>query len=100
MNSSKLKRVDRIKIQLFKIFSLDLRSLALLRISLALIIVFDLLIRFFKIETYYSDRGILPRAELIEGLSPEYWSLHLFSGTVFAQQFLFCLALLFAGLLL
>lgn len=86
--------------RLLKIFRLDLRSLALLRIGLALIIVFDLLIRFFKIETYYSDRGILPRAELIEGLSPEYWSLHLFSGTVFAQQFLFCLALLFAGLLL
>lgn len=85
---------------LFKIFSLDLRSLALLRIGLAIIIVFDILIRFFRKEIYYSDRGILPRTELIDQLSPECWSFHLFSETVFAQQLLFCLALLWAVLLL
>ncbi|MEO1669622.1 MAG: DCC1-like thiol-disulfide oxidoreductase family protein [Cyanobacteria bacterium J06631_2] len=100
MNSSKLKRVDRIKIQLFKIFSLDLRSLALLRISLVFVIMFDLIIRFFKIEAYYSDAGTLPRTELIDRLPAEYWSVHLFNGTVFAQQLLFCLALLCACLLL
>ena len=100
MNSSKFKRVDCIKIQLFKVFSFDLRSLALLRIGLAVVIIVDLLVRFPSIETYYSDRGILPRIELIARLSPEYWSFHLFSGSVFAQQLLFCLALLCAGWLL
>ena len=100
MNNSKSSQINHFKTQLLEIFSLDLRSLALLRIGLAFVIVFDLLVRFPKIETYYSDRGILPRTELINNLLPEYWSFHLFNGTVFAQQLLFCLALLCAGCLL
>lgn len=100
MNNSKFSQINHFKTQLLEIFSFDLRSLALLRIGLAIVFIVDLLVRFWDIKTYYSDRGILPRTELINNLSPASWSLHLFSGSVFAQQLLFCLALLCAGWLL
>lgn len=83
------------------IFSFDLRSLALFRIGLALVILADLIIRFQDIEAHYSDYGLLPRTALINKfLKPWYWSVHLLSGQPFVQQLLFIVALFFALLLL
>jgi predicted DCC family thiol-disulfide oxidoreductase YuxK len=84
-----------------EICTLDLRSLALFRIGLALVIIYDLIIRFGDIEAFYSDRGVLNRTTLIDRfLEPWYWSIHLLSGQSFVQQILFIIALLFAILLL
>ena len=49
-----------------EIFGFDLRSLAVFRIGLALVIIADLFIRFGDIKAHYSDYGILPRTALIE----------------------------------
>ena len=87
--------------QIKKIFALDLRSLALLRIGLALVIIADLLNRFGDIKAHYSDAGVLDRTTLINGfLKPWYWSVHLLSGQPLVQQILFLIALLLAVLLL
>ena len=92
---SKLSKIIR------DIFSFDLRSLALFRIGLALVIIADLIIRFQDIEAHYSDYGLLPRTALINKfLKPWYWSVHLLSGQPFVQQLLFIVALFFALLLL
>ncbi|VEP13149.1 HTTM domain protein [Hyella patelloides LEGE 07179] len=83
------------------IFAFDLRSLAIFRIGLALVIIADLLIRFGDIEAHYSDAGVLDRTVLINQLlNPWYWSVHLISGQPFVQQILFLIALLIAVLLL
>ncbi|MBD1896331.1 HTTM domain-containing protein [Coleofasciculus sp. FACHB-129] len=80
--------------KLEELFGLDLRSLALFRIGLALLVVTDLINRSKDLKAHYTDFGILPRAPLIEQfLNSWFWSVHLFSGQALFQSFLF----LFAG---
>ncbi|MGD1807523.1 HTTM domain-containing protein [Dapis sp. BLCC M126] len=84
-----------------QLFGLDLRSLALFRIGLALIIIVDLIQRFPYLKAHYTDFGLLPRGPLIEKfLNPWVWSLHLFSGNVLFQGLLFTVAFIFAIALL
>ncbi len=74
-------------------YSLDVRSLALLRISLALVILTDLLTRAGDLTAHYSDLGVLPRAVLNDGiLKPGYWSIHALSGSPLIQGILFLVA--------
>ncbi len=83
-----------------KVLSIDLRSLALLRISLALLILLDLFLRTFDMEAFYTDSGILPRSKWIEISKSMHFSLHVASGDLFWQILLFSLAAIFAlGLL-
>ena len=92
---------SRVKAIIQDIFSFDLRSLALFRIGLAMVIIADLIIRFGDIAPHYSDSGLLPRNTLInEFLKPWYWSIHLVSGDIFVQQLIFFAAIFFALLLL
>ncbi|MEM9509484.1 MAG: hypothetical protein AAGA16_17670, partial [Cyanobacteria bacterium P01_E01_bin.35] len=56
--------------------------------------------RFHLIADYYSDGGSLPRSELINVISSEYWSLNLITGSVFGQQILFIIGIFAAALLL
>ena len=78
-------------------YSLDVRSLALLRIGLALTILADLFTRIGDLTAHYTDAGVLPRAVLNDGiLKTGYWSIHALSGQPFAQGILFLLAVLSA----
>ncbi|MEM8831761.1 MAG: hypothetical protein AAGE96_20730 [Cyanobacteria bacterium P01_G01_bin.19] len=87
--------------QLSSSWKLDLRSLAIFRIGLALTIIFNLATKFTQIATSYSDLGILPRTELIDRIiPPEYWSINLITGSVLGQQLIFIGAFIAAGLLL
>ncbi|HYL93590.1 MAG TPA: HTTM domain-containing protein [Alphaproteobacteria bacterium] len=73
--------------------TLDLRSLALFRISLALIILCDLLVRAGDMAMFYTDRGVLPRVAVIEKFTyPTLVSLHFMGGTLFSQVLLFLCA--------
>ncbi|MBE9075929.1 HTTM domain-containing protein [Romeria aff. gracilis LEGE 07310] len=82
---------------LSKRYGLDLRSLALLRMGLALVILADLGIRFGDVTALYSDAGVLPRQLLLEEvLQPWYWSLHLLSGQPLVQGLMFAAAAFFA----
>jgi len=83
------------------IFSLDLRSLALFRIGLALVILGDLAVRATDLVAHYTDFGVLPRGIFLEQFSNQWhFSLYFISGTAWFQVFLMVVAALFAfGLL-
>jgi hypothetical protein len=78
-------------------FSLDVRSLALLRIGLSVILLCDWLDRLPDLRAHYSDAGIVPR-NVLSGAMPI--SVHFFSGAVWFQALLLGLACLFALALL
>jgi hypothetical protein len=61
--------------KLADLFGLDLRSLALFRIGLGLLLLGDLAIRATALRAHYTDAGVLPRAVLAEPwpLSPYLW---------------------------
>jgi hypothetical protein len=79
---------------------IDIRSLALFRIGLGLILLADLIIRAHDIVAHYSDMGLLPRDVLINMIHPASFSLHLMNGTWQFQLFLFLIAIIFATALL
>lgn len=57
--------------------TLDLRSLALLRIGIALVLLLDLCIRFGDLEAHYTNLGVLPLSALFDyAWNPYYFSLY------------------------
>ena len=64
--------------RLYDLFSIDFRTLALLRVAMATLILCDLAARAFYIEVNYTDAGVLPS----KALRPEdlYLSLRFISG--------------------
>ncbi len=81
------------------LFSFDLRSLALFRVGLALLILGDLIHRSFDLRAFYTDFGVLPRWVLIQN-SDHCLSLHAMSGSLAFQIVLFLIAAGFALMLL
>jgi len=81
------------------LFSFDLRSLALFRVGLALLILGDLIHRSFDLRAFYTDFGVLPRWVLIQN-SDHCLSLHAMSGSLAFQVILFLIAGGFALMLL
>ena len=80
-----------------EIFGADLRSLATLRIVLALLVLFDLTNRATDLSAHYTDAGIMPRTVLLEQvLSPWAFSLALMNGGAMFQAMLFAVAALAA----
>ena len=84
-----------------RLLSIDTRSLALVRISLAGLVLIDLFQRSADLQAHYSDFGVLPTwaTKYILQYQPSHWSLHLLtpklywlSGSLFWQSFLFVLA--------
>ncbi|MGB5768488.1 MAG: hypothetical protein WBM32_01250 [Crocosphaera sp.] len=101
--------------KLTKILGLDLRSLAIFRIGLALVVMADLFSRFRGVNAHYTDVGLLPREALHSNLlgsfiaiqpaqnsllHPWYWSFHLINGSFLFQSFLFLIAFFIALALL
>jgi hypothetical protein len=70
-------------------FGLDLRSLAVYRIGLGLLLLADLIGRAGDLTAHYTDQGVLPRSAITGG---HYISLHLLDGTADFQGALFVLA--------
>lgn len=83
-----------------KRYGLDLRSLALLRIGLALVILADLFTRMGDLVAHYTDAGVLPRQAVSEIAPAGYWSLHLVGGQAWVQVLLFGAAITLAVALL
>jgi hypothetical protein len=89
-----LKKIDNI-------FSLDYRSLALMRIGLGITLLIDTLQRMRDISAHYSDFGILPRSELLRLWNSDWtFSLHMMSGLPFFEFMLLLSALFFSILLI
>ena len=84
-----------------KIFTVDLRALAVMRIWVAGIILIDLAIRATDLEAHYSNMGVLPLQVLHQYLwNPQFFSFHALSGLWQFQLLLFALAALAAACLL
>ncbi|HEX5446248.1 MAG TPA: HTTM domain-containing protein [Pirellulales bacterium] len=82
-----------------KALSIDMRSLAALRIALGLMLLIDLTARAGNLTAHYTDAGVFPRALRIELDAAEaasgenyHWSLHMLSGERWAQAAMFALA--------
>ena len=93
-------RLHHWKLKAQELFGIDLRSLAIFRISIAFIIIVDLIARAFDLEPHYTDRGVLPVDEAIEYFPKWRISVHLLNGSIEFQAALFIIAGLFAVALL
>ena len=77
-------------------FSVDLRSLAMFRIVLGLVIIYDLFDRSKHFIAHYTDQGILTKSVIIDNFTmPSSFSIHLLSGDPRFQAFLF----IFSGII-
>jgi hypothetical protein len=73
-------------------FSIDLRSLALMRIFVGLVIIGDLIERSIDLSAHYTDEGIAPREMVFRHLGHSCWfSIHLISGSWWFTCLLFLL---------
>lgn len=73
-----------------RIFGADIRSIALIRVLLGLIVVGDVLDRGQYIFEHYTDYGVMPRYAVLENYWNDYYvCIHLMTGTVFGQKLLF-----------
>jgi hypothetical protein len=89
-----------LKEKLKDLFAIDIRALALLRISLSFIVLLDLINQCPYIKDFYTDEGILPRVDAIKKMGSYVFSLHAMSGSLEFEVVLFILAGIFAiGLL-
>lgn len=83
------------------VFSLDYRSVALLRIGIGATLLFDIINRARDLVAHYSDEGVLPRGELLRLWSTDWVnSLHIISGYWQVQAVLFIVAGVFALMLI
>ncbi len=83
------------------VLATDLRSLAAMRIAVALVTLLDLSIRASDLTAHYTNWGVLPLRALFE-LSWNEWyiSLHTLNGTPLVQAFVFMIHACFALALL
>jgi len=65
-----------------RVFGIDLRALAVLRIGTGILLLVDLCQRVRDLSAFYSDAGVMPRSMLIERVTESPWcmSFHLMSG--------------------
>ena len=83
-----------------RIFGIDLRTLALFRICLGAVILADLINRAGFLTAFYSDQGVLTRAEAIVFNHPARISFHLMSGSPLVMDLLFVIAGILSVLLM
>jgi hypothetical protein len=81
-----------------RIFGLDLRSLALFRIGVAIFVIYDLISRSFDLTAHYTDAGAMPRAAAFQYFAasplygvwnPAYMSVHFLTGSVIGIAIIF-----------
>jgi len=70
-------------------FGLDLRSLALFRMALGVLVLMDLAGRVPGMRAHYTDEGVLPRSLLVSSVSQWRWSLMKLDGSYGFQVVVF-----------
>jgi hypothetical protein len=83
-----------------EVFGVDLRTLGLFRVGLAVMILTDLMLRARDLRAHCTDFGVMPRDVLAQARHPAAWSLHTASGGLWFQVMMFTVAALFALMLL
>lgn len=77
-------------------FAIDLRTLALFRICLGLMVIVDLILRSRDLVAFYTDAGVFPRTIAIPNSLEWSYSFHFMNGTATFQIILFLVHALFA----
>ncbi|MBI3591670.1 MAG: HTTM domain-containing protein [Candidatus Melainabacteria bacterium] len=95
-----MKSNNTLSLKIKELFSADLRSLAILRIGISVLVIFDIIFRFSDLAAFYSDEGVLPRSIHIDQYDSWYASLYMINGLPLFQVILFLLTIFFAMLLL
>ncbi len=76
-----------------RLFGIDARSLAVFRVGLGVLLLWDLAIRASSMGMHYTDDGVMPRTLLIETWRQTgRWSFHLLAGGTASQAVMFILA--------
>ena len=83
-----------------KLWAIDTRGLALLRMGLAALLLVDLMGRGLSLRAHYTDHGVLPRAAAYGSGAMAWISPYAFSGGVVLNAILFMVAACFALMLL
>ena len=83
-----------------RMFGLDWRSLALMRMGLALVLLVDLAVSAQNLRAFYTDAGVLPREMVQTDAFPKEFSVHMLGGGVGFEGALFALEGLFALMML
>jgi hypothetical protein len=88
-----------------QMFGIDLRTLAVMRIGIAISLLVDLWMRARDLEAHYSDNGIFPLSMIDGATFPSFFhmsdlSIHVLSGAVWYQAVLFIIEAALAVLLL
>ena len=84
-----------------QLLGIDLRSLALLRVGLAFVVIVDLFQRSLDLKAHYSDLGVLPRWALTHEVADKWhFSIHNLNGTSEFEAILFIAHGIIAFLLL
>ena len=72
-----------------QLFAVDVRALAVLRMGMAVVILYDLAVRAPDLVAHYTDAGVLPRTARIAMMwdyHEAWWmSLHMLSGQAWWQ---------------
>lgn len=96
IGSKTRKRIEResgVIRKIEELFGIDLRSLAVFRIGLALVLLVDQINRSAELGTFYTDDGLLPRTLLLQQFQyPSRLSLHLMNGSALFEIILFLIA--------
>jgi len=83
------------------VIGLDVRSMALFRIMIALTTIYDCFDRMGDLQAHYSDEGIISRSFVLSSFWNHWWvSIYMMSGLVWFTYFLFFLHILAAFSLL
>jgi hypothetical protein len=98
--SIRVRRSRSLGSRLSDVFGLDLRSIGLLRIGIALCLLIDIGGRAADLEAHYTDAGLFPRDAAIETADAWHISLHFANGQYVFQAILFALAAVSAVCLL
>jgi len=77
-----------------QLFGIDLRSLALFRIAIALTCILEMAHIWTDSSAFFAVDGLYPRDEAIQWSDPSSWSLYYLSGHVLWARFLLCLTML------
>lgn len=87
--------IDFIRKAAVSIFAIDLRALALFRISFGIAVLAEIIIRLQVMTALFSDAGALPRHTLLQYFVNSYrWSVFNISGSTIFTSLIFAIALI------
>jgi hypothetical protein len=78
----------------------DLRSLALMRVGIAVLLLIDLLVRWSSANDFYTDKGIFTVKDFLSISNWSTWSIHAINGSWEFQSLIFLISIIFVLMLL